>query len=220
MENSSRPEFGNSIECWHFASANRRLGYGDGRLIVVGAVHEVAVTPKCCETGLHGSIRAIDALKYSSGPIISRVRISMEIDQQDDKLCGRRRKYLAVADATDELRSFSHWCALQVIHLWDAPDIVRQYLETGDESTRGAAWTAAWHAANAAAASAAAWHAAWTAASATAWPQYAASATAWHAASAAANAAKYEASISRDAAWYAQNAELDRRMRKLCKLED
>jgi hypothetical protein len=37
------------------------------------------------------------------------------------------------------LREFARWCALQVIHLWDAPDVVRQYLETGDESLRAAA---------------------------------------------------------------------------------
>jgi len=31
---------------------------------------------------------------------------------------------------------FSRWCALQVVHLWDCPDEVRRYLETGDESIR------------------------------------------------------------------------------------
>ena len=46
-------------------------------------------------------------------------------------------------------------------HLWDCPDIVRQYLETGDESIREAAHAAAWDAARAAAGAslAAAWDA-------------------------------------------------------------
>ena len=43
---------------------------------------------------------------------------------------------------------------MSVIHLWDAPDVVRQYLETGDESLRDAAQAAAqvavWDAAQAA----------------------------------------------------------------------
>ena len=41
------------------------------------------------------------------------------------------------------LREFARWCALQVIHLWDAPDVVREYLETGDETLRVVAWDAA-----------------------------------------------------------------------------
>ena len=50
-----------------------------------------------------------------------------------------------------------------MIHLWDAPPVVREYLETGDETKRAAAWAAAgaaaWDAAGAAA-----WEAAWDAA--------------------------------------------------------
>jgi hypothetical protein len=215
-----------SIECWHFARADRKLGYEDGRLIKVGAIHKVDVTPKCCNAGLHGSIRAIDALAYASGPIISRVRISGMIDKQSDKLCGQSREYLAVSDATEELRSFARWCALQVIHLWNVPEIVRQYLETGDESIRDAAWSATWAAvgdavgdAARAAARAAAGAAAWAAARDAA--RAAAGTAAWDAARAAARAAAWDAAwaAARDAAgaaaWDAQNAELDRRLRRL-----
>ncbi len=47
---------------------------------------------------------------------------------------------LRASDASeDDMRDFTRWCALQVIHLWDAPPIVREYLETGDESKRAAA---------------------------------------------------------------------------------
>jgi hypothetical protein len=179
-----------SIECWHFARADRKLGYGDNRLIDVGTIHKVDATPKCCTAGLHGSIKAVDALTYAAGPIISRVRISGIIDNQSDKLCGQKREYLAIADATEELRSFARWCALHVIHLWNVPEIVRQYLDTGDESIRAAARDAAWAAARNAAKDAA---------------REAARAAAWTAA--------------RDAAWAAavdaQNAELDCRLRRL-----
>lgn len=66
---------------------------------------------------------------------------------------------------------FARWCALQVIHLWDAPEVVRRFLETGEEASAAAsaaAWAesaaarAAWEAA-AWAESAAAWAAAWAA---------------------------------------------------------
>lgn len=36
------------------------------------------------------------------------------------------------------LNEVARWYALQVADLWDAPDVVRQYLETGDESLRDA----------------------------------------------------------------------------------
>jgi len=37
-------------------------------------------------------------------------------------------------DAADLLHEFARWCALQVIDLWDAPKVVRDYLKTGDKS--------------------------------------------------------------------------------------
>lgn len=49
------------------------------------------------------------------------------------------------------LREFAWWCALQVIDMWQAPDIVKEYLETGNEELRDAAWAAARDAAWAAA---------------------------------------------------------------------
>lgn len=45
------------------------------------------------------------------------------------------------------LREFARWCALQVVDLWGAPQVVRQYLETGNEAARAAARAAAWSAA-------------------------------------------------------------------------
>jgi hypothetical protein len=53
------------------------------------------------------------------------------------------------------LREFARWCALQVIHMWNAPDVVREYLETGNEELRDEARTAARDAARTAARTAA-----------------------------------------------------------------
>ena len=44
---------------------------------------------------------------------------------------------------TDEQRKFARWCASRVLYLWNAPDIVRQYLATGDESLAAVARVAA-----------------------------------------------------------------------------
>jgi hypothetical protein len=90
------------------------------------------------------------------GPILYRVKLSGTIVRGDDKAAATKRTYLAEIDAEPILREFARKCALSVTHLWDAPRVVRQYLETGDESLRAAArdaaaWDAAWDAARAAA---------------------------------------------------------------------
>jgi hypothetical protein len=192
------------ITGWYFAPQNNKLGYGDGREISIGITHKVDGKIIPCERGLHLSQRPIDAMEYASGPIIYRVKgYGTVIPHGDpiDKYACSHRKYLAGGvDVTDVLRQFARECALDVIHLRDAPEIVIQYLKTGDEKIRAAArgaargaaraatWDAAWAAARDAARDAAwdaardaAWAAAWTAAWTAAW------AAAWDAARAAQN---------------------------------
>jgi len=159
-----------------------------------------------CKSGLHASPTAFDALQYAPGEVLHLVELDGEIIHEGDKSVASRRKIVATIDATDLLRKFARTVALKVIHLWDAPAVVREYLETGDESKSDAAWAAARDAARAAA-----WAAAWDAASdaaraaarvaarAAAWDaaraaaRAAASAAAWDAASAAARAAAWDA---------------------------
>ena len=100
-------------------------------------VHKGDIVP--CKSGLHASIHPLDALEFAPGLILHLVDLEGEIVQHDDKLVGRKRTIIATVDVTELLREFARWCALSVIHLWDAPDIVRQYLETGDEKLRYAA---------------------------------------------------------------------------------
>ena len=143
---------GQRVEAWHFLADDCRFGYDDGTKAEPGYVYSVKGPIKLCSWGLHASERAIDALKYAPGSMIGRVVLSGEIIRGDDKLVATHREYLWIADAEETLRSFAHWSALQVIHLWGAPDVVRRYLESGDESLRAAAGAAA---------GAAAWAAAW-----------------------------------------------------------
>ena len=88
----------------------------------------------------------------------------------------------ACPDSEAFSRAVARWCALQVAHLWDTPEIARRYLETGDESLRAASWAAAQ------AAQAAAGAASWAAAQA-------AGAASW----AAAQAAQAARDAARDA---------------------
>ncbi len=153
---------------WHFVRVDEdgtpRLDYGDKREVKVGETLRVEGHPKICNHGLHASTNLLDALGYANGRKLSLCRVTLggTIVYYSDKHAANERTVVAMLDAesTDKLlRDFARWCALRVIHLWDAPDAVRQYLETGDESLRAAAsaaaWSAAWAAASAAARAAA-----------------------------------------------------------------
>ena len=130
------------MKAYHFTGDTLR----DGRPIpAIGEWldHPGPIVP--CESGLHASEHPFDALQFAPGPMLHLVELDGEIQthgNQPDKIVGRRRKIVASIDATDLLREFARWCALQVAHLWDCPPVVSQYLETGDESIRAAAWAA------------------------------------------------------------------------------
>ena len=135
------------IRAYHFVGDNLR----DGRPVPPDGEWLVHDGPMVmCKSGLHASRHPFDALTYAPGPILCLVDCD-EIDAEDvDKLVCRRRRIVARFDATTMLRAFARQCALDVIHLWDAPQVVRDYL-TGDDSLRDAARAAAWAAAGAAA---------------------------------------------------------------------
>ena len=136
--------------------------------------HEGDVKP--CKSGLHASEHPFDALQWAPGSLLHRVELRGDLQSRGDpvdKWAGRERRILQTIDATDLLRVFARWCALQVMDFWDAPQVVHDYLKTGDECKRQAAGAAAWEAREAAraareaareAAWAAAWEAAWAAA--------------------------------------------------------
>jgi hypothetical protein len=148
-----------------------------------------------CSSGLHASPTAWAALQYAPGELLHKVELDgIAETHEGDKAVASKRRIVATIDATDIMRRFARTVALGVIHLWNPPAVVVEYLNTGDESNRAAAWAAArdaaWDAAWAAAGAAAgdaAWAAAWAAA------RDAAGGAAWDAAWAAAGAAAGDA---------------------------
>ncbi len=211
------------MKAWHFAADNRKLGYGDNRLVETGRTYKAKGEISMCQNGMHGSIRIIDALKYAHGSIICRVDITGDVIVGDDNIVGRSRKVLWTLDATNILHEFACRCAEDALALVDKPDprsiaaiqAKRDWLAgkiSNDElaAARDAAWdadrAAAW-ATDKAAVDIAAKAAAWAAA------REAARAAARAAAREAARAAAWEAArdavgvpTSSDAAWDADRA--------------
>jgi len=207
---------------WYFSRGNKKLGYGDNRIIKLGLTHKVKGNPVLCKHGLHASKNILDALDCAQGPIIWKVELSGKIIKGNDKSVATARLYLEGGiDTTIILRKFTRMCALDVIHLWEAPQIVIEYLKTGKEELRAAAWTAVlaasrddWDA------SSAAW-AASRDASRDAWDDWddwddwdagsAAWDAAWDSAAASGDAARGTAwAATWDAAWAKQNKRLNR----------
>jgi hypothetical protein len=177
MKKTKAPVYG-----WHFLYEGHLLRTGE-KAPRDGVWLEVPGKPNLCERGLHGSVQPFDALSHAPGPILTLCEFGGEMAHDTDKLVAQRRKILARMDATEMLRYFARTQAMSVGHLLgDVPDVVAEFLMTGDESIRDAARAAAWDAARAAA-----WAAAWDAAWAAVWD------AAWAAARAAAWAAAWDA---------------------------
>jgi hypothetical protein len=88
-----------------------------------------------CFRGLHASKHPFDALQYAPGNILHKVILRGELQSGGDpidKYAGRERKILKSINAEKLLRDFARWSALKVVHLWDAPQVVKHYLKTGD----------------------------------------------------------------------------------------
>ena len=132
------------MKAWHFCSiSDDGAWHARGTHVVIGETLRVEGDLRLCSRGLHASRSVMDALSYSPGPVVCRVDVGGTIIHGDDKLVASARTVLWGYDATEVLRAFSRRCALDVIHLWDAPEVVVRYLRTGDESIRDAAWAAA-----------------------------------------------------------------------------
>lgn len=125
-----------SLLCWHFLADTGLLRNGrtpppDGEWLE----HEGEIVP--CKSGLHASVRAFNAVRGSLGSIVCRVEIDGDVvEHEGNKHVGRRRKILWRANASATLRMYARRQALSVLHLWEAPDVMREFLVTGDEYLR------------------------------------------------------------------------------------
>ena len=60
--------------------------------------------------------------------------------EHNDKIVAKERKILATIDSTKILQNYARQCATDVLYLWDAPNIVKEFLKTGKNPA--AAWAA------------------------------------------------------------------------------
>lgn len=133
------------ILAWHFVGTRLRDGSpipADGKWLEFPG--------KCviCESGLHASREPFDASQYARGEVLCLVECEQIEEEHNDKFVCHWRKIIARKNIAEILRWFARMQALSMIHLWPAnpPDVVLDWLMTGDESLRVAAWSLAWSA--------------------------------------------------------------------------
>ena len=174
---------------WHFCRNDKRLGFEDGRQIRTGRTLKVKPPVILCKHGLHASKRIIDALKYSQGHIICKVKLSGKIIHDTDKSVATERTVIAMVNGERLLHEFACDIAEKALkranvtdkRSWNAIKVKRLWLDgKATDEELSAAYSAAYSAA-----------------------RYAAG-----------YAARYAA---RSAAWRTQNQILTRRVNKLIK---
>ena len=126
------------IEAYWFARSDR-LPHGDGREIIIGKKHSLRGNIVICKHALHASREPFDALRYAPGSFLYKVRCWGDVVEHNDKLGARHREYVAMRDATAMLWQSAREQALSVINLWDAPEVVVEYLKTGNKELRAVA---------------------------------------------------------------------------------
>ena len=130
------------IKAWHFVGDTLRDGSPipkDGELLkFYGDI-------KICERGLHASKQPFDALQYAPGATLCYVSCGGNFMHQNDKFVCTERTIIARMDATELLRYFARMQAVSCLENWEKePDaIILDWLMTGDEAARSAAWSAA-----------------------------------------------------------------------------
>ena len=96
---------------------------------------EFSGKPFLCRQGLHASLSPYDAMTFDKGTTLCYVKCEGEIihSKAGGKLVCTKRTILARMDAKELLAYSSRMFALSVVHLWNAPDVVYDWLMTGEE---------------------------------------------------------------------------------------
>ena len=92
------------MKAWYFSKEDKRLRYGDGRIIKAGRTHKVKGGVELCGYGLHASRSILGALDHAPGPVIWRVELGGETLKDSVKMCASERTYLWGYDASDVLQ--------------------------------------------------------------------------------------------------------------------
>lgn len=84
---------------WHWMREDRQLRYPPHTRVESGRTLRAEGPLELNANGLHGSLKALDALRYAPGFIVARTAHGGEIVYSEDILCSRTRTALWIVDA-------------------------------------------------------------------------------------------------------------------------
>ena len=126
------------MRAWHFmADKDGKPVLRDGSTVpAAGKWLNYEGHIEMCKSGLHASKHIIDALKYAPGPWCALVELAGDIAEQSDKMVGRRRKIILIANVDKILHEFACCCAVMAMERsnvtdersWQAVDIKLAWL--------------------------------------------------------------------------------------------
>jgi hypothetical protein len=110
------------VLAWHFLRSDKRLGYGDNRIVSLGET--LKVNPdriELCKFGLHASIRIRDALIFAGweNDIACRVKLGGKIVAGGNKLVASERTVIGWCEADRILHEFACRVAEDVLPLFE-----------------------------------------------------------------------------------------------------
>ena len=125
---------------YHFTGSKLR----DGRDVpAIGEWLEHEGPAVLCQSGLHASRTPFQALSFAPGFQLHKVAIDGIVAETDDKLVATKRKIIASLDAKEIICLSPEKQALSVIHLYDCPQVLKEWLETGNPAKQKDAANAA-----------------------------------------------------------------------------
>ena len=105
---------------WHVVNEDFTLNYDLSDVEVCpGLELEYDGELELCRSGLHASVRLLDALLYGNSGVICRVEVGENYIESSDKLVSDYRKVIAVADCTEILQQFAIEVAEDVLHIFE-----------------------------------------------------------------------------------------------------
>lgn len=132
---------------WHFLPKDMKLGYGDDRKAKVGETLTVNTFPDTCHSGLHASHRPAHAAHFKKGPIMCRVQVWGDIDDDGEKFAGKNRHVLWAKElTTKDLRELYKHLGISVPSSYDQSGLVHRMGELNSYSyaDRANKWLEDW----------------------------------------------------------------------------
>ena len=122
-----------TIRGWHFIGADFKLRFSQ-ETVELGKISEATGPISLCNNGMHACRLILDALKFANGPVVCRVKIFGETQEDREKICGRYRQVLAYGDIIWQLHQYGFDLTSSILSgeetdLWELLDVKKKWIE-------------------------------------------------------------------------------------------